>query len=326
MLAIYPITMGVCGAESYKFFNTRTFLIGIELAILLSYCFVVFMENGKFKSDKADLKVLWFVIGILLATMPTFFLEGMFGNVQVADEIKGLSQIHRILLYLSLIIPFVIYVILRKRNPEVIRLCLLYISLGTLISFNVRFKFADWADVTSWPFHLCNTAMYIIPLCLMFKWEKLFYFTYFINVLGAFLATAMPDYSTTYNLFNSSLVNFYLNHYIAFFMPILIVMLKVYSRPRLKQFKYSMIGFGIYFALVLVMNAWFSNYGSVDYFFINSDFIAEKLGKWAENTRNTVWTFNIKDLVFTFYPLYQLLYFFGYCLLGAGVWFLYEAM
>jgi ABC-2 type transport system ATP-binding protein len=160
----------------------------------------------------------------------------------------------------------------------------------------------------------------------MFKWEKLFYFTYFINVLGAFLATAMPDYSTTYNLFNSSLVNFYLNHYIAFFMPILIVMLKVYPRPRLKQFKYSMIGFGIYFALVLVMNAWFSNYGSVDYFFINSDFIAEKLGKWAENTRNTVWTFNIKDLVFTFYPLYQLLYFFGYCLLGAGVWFLYEAM
>jgi len=214
LIAIYPISIGVSGVEAYTFFNPRTFFLAIEIGIIVSYTFVVFMENGKFRSEKSDLIALLFIIGALLSTMPIFMLEGLFGVYTIPEEIKGFSQSHRILLYLAFIIPFVLYVILRRCKPQTIRLCLLYISLGTMISFAVSFKFADWLDVTSWPFHLCNTAMFIIPLCLIFKWEKLFYFTYFINVLGAFLATAMPDYSVTFNLVDAGIVNFYLNHYI----------------------------------------------------------------------------------------------------------------
>ena len=68
-------------------------------------------------------------------------------------------------------------------------------------------------------------------------------------------------------------------------MPLLIVALGVYARPKLKEFIYSMIGFLVYFVLVLILNAWFSNYGNVDYFFVNSDFIADKLGAWCEKLR-----------------------------------------
>ena len=107
-------------------------------------------------------------------------------------------------------------------------------------------------------------------------------------------------------------------------MPLLIVALKVYARPKLKEFMYSMVGFAIYFALVLVLNAWFSNYGSVDYFFVNSDFIAEKLGDWAENLRDFKWQFYVGSLSFTFYPVYQVLFFLVYVALGSGVWFVYE--
>lgn len=107
-------------------------------------------------------------------------------------------------------------------------------------------------------------------------------------------------------------------------MPVLIVALKVYARPKLKEFIYSMIGFGIYFVLVLILNAWFSNYGTVDYFFVNSDFIADKLGTWAKNLRDIKAQFYIGDLSFTFYPVYQLLFFLVYVGLGAGVWFVYE--
>ena len=135
----------------------------------------------------------------------------------------------------------------------------------------------------------------------------------------------MPNYGSELNLFNYRIVEFYINHYIAFFMPILIIALRVYERPKLKQFIYSMVAFAVYFVLMLILNAWFTNYdASVDYFFLNSDFVADKLGDWAEDLRDIVLTFSISGLTFTFYPIYQVLFFFVYVLLGAGVWFVYE--
>lgn len=321
---VYYISIGVVGEGTYEAFNIRTILIALELAILLAYSFVVFMENNKFKIQKGDGITFVYIIFMLLATMPPYMLKALFGNFPIVLDLKELAPAHRFILYLSFIIPVCLYLLLHKKDSKTIRGILLYISLGTLLSFSVSYKFSAFLNVTNWPFHLCNTAMYIIPLCLIFKWDKLFYFTYFINVLGAFLAMVMPNYSSGLNLFDYGIVRFYINHYIAFFMPLLMVALRVYARPKLKQFKYSMVGFGIYFLLVLIMNAWFSNYGTVDYFFINSDFIAEKLGKWAEDLRLYVWSFNIKDLSFVFYPVYQLIFFVVYVLLGLGVWFIYE--
>lgn len=324
--AVYYMTLGIVGSDAYSGFSVRTLLMGIEIGILIGYAFIVFMENGKFKVDKKDAIVFVYIIGMLLATMPPYMLQGLFGLVNYVVKLTDLTQPHRIILYLSIIIPIVLYFLLRKKDSQAIRLVLIYISLGTLISFSVNYKFYDFLDVTNWPFHLCNTAMYLIPIALIFRWKKLFYFTYFINVLGAFLAMVMPNYSESLNLFSPAVVEFYINHFIAFFMPLLMVELGMFERPKFKHFKYSMIGFGAYFLLVLILNAWFSNYGTVDYFFINSDFIADKLGLWAENLRNIVWSFNIGDLSFTFYPLYQFLFFIVYVIMGAGVWFLYEAM
>ncbi len=321
---IYFITIGIVGENAYGSFNLRALLMGIELGITLAYCIVVFIENDRFKVEKSDLKSILYAVLMIFAVMPAYMLQALFGYINYAIEPKDLTVPHRVILYFAIIIPICLYFILRKEDAKEKRSILLYISLGTLLSFSFRYRFYDFLDVTHWPFHLCNTAMYIIPLCLIFKWNKLFYFTYFINVFGAFLAMVMPNYSGDLNLFSTNIVNFYINHYIAFFMPILMVALRVYERPKLKQFKYSMIGFGFYFLLVLILNAWFSNYGTVDYFFINSDFIAEKLGTWAEDLRKIVWSFNIGNLQFTFYPLYQFLFFVVYVILGAGVWFVYE--
>ena len=80
-------------------------------------------------------------------------------------------------------------------------------------------------------------------------------------------------------------------------MPILFVSLGMFNKPKFKQFVYSMLGFLGYFILVLVLNAMFTGLHEVglasaatDFFFINSDFIADKLGlppdknKVKENT------------------------------------------
>lgn len=322
---IIPLTKGIVGVEAYSGFKVRTLLMGVELGILIGYAFIVFWENNKFKIAKVDAKAFVYLIFMLLATMPSYMLEALFGHANYGVEIKDFTLPHRIILYGAIILPITLYFLLRKKDKEEKRGILLYISLGTLMSFMLSWKFYDFLDITHWPFHLCHTAMFIIPLCLIFKWEKLFYFTYFINVFGAFLAMLMPNTAGDANILQQSTVAFYINHYIAFFMPVLIVALKVYERPKLKEFKYSMIGFAGYFLLVLILNAWFSNYGTVDYFYINSNFVADKLGDWAEDLMDFTWTINIGNITMLFYPLYQFIYFMVYGLIAAGIWFVYEA-
>ena len=133
----------------------------------------------------------------------------------------------------------------------------------------------------------------------------------------------MPNYSNI-GIFNPGMIEFWVNHIPATIIPILMIALKIYKKPTIKEFKYSMIGFAGYFILVLITNAWFSNYGTVDYFFINSDFVAKKLGRWAQDLRNVIVSFQIGENTFTLYPLYQFLYYIGYCVLGLGMWFVYE--
>ena len=108
-------------------------------------------------------------------------------------------------------------------------------------------------------------------------------------------------------------------------LPLLIMSLGIFKRPKMKQFIYSLIAFFGYYALVLFLNAWLTNYdASVDFFFINSDFVAEKLGQWAEDLRKITATINLGDLKFVFYPVYQILFFTVYIALSFAMWFVYE--
>lgn len=323
---LYFVTIGIVGESAYIGLNIRSILMAMELGLVVSSVIIVWMRDRGFALTKQDGKILYCIPVIFLVTMPGYFFQVLFGRANYAVKILDFEFPHRVILYLAILIPIVIFVILRNFDKKTIKGVLLYISLGALITFSLRFKFEELFDVTNLPFHLCNTAMYIIPLCLIFKLKKLFYFTYFINVFGAFIAMVLPNYSSGANLFSVGLVVFYVNHYIAFFMPILMVALRLYDRPKLREFKYSIIGFAMYYLLVVVVNAWFSNYGSVDYFFINSDFVASKLGEWAENLRDVVWDFNLFGLRFVLYPLYQFLYFLVYTVLSVAVWFMYELL
>ncbi len=267
------------------------------------------------------------VVCMLLATMPSYMFMALFGYSKQAQYIIDLSLTHRLIIYLGIVLPIVLYILLKGREAKTIRYLLIYLTLGTVVSFSVVNKFVDLTRLADLPLHLCNTAMYVIPLCLIFRLKKVFYFTYFINVLGASIAILMPSYADASNLFSYSVVAFFTNHYIAFFMPILIVALGVYERPKVREFRYSMIGFAIYFVLILGINAYCTNYKeSVDFFFLNSDFVATKLGDWAEDTRDIIFQFSIGELKFVFYPLYQAIFFLVYVAAGAGMWFLYEAM
>lgn len=280
-------------------------------------------------------KKYWFeifaVLVLFLSTMPSYTIYAFFGKYNQIYKAKDFEIPHRIIIYIGLILPFIVHYSLRNKEYKEKKFYLMFICLGTLLTYSFTKKFDSFLDPTLWPLHLCNTAMYIMPIVLMFNMKRFFYFTYFINVLGAFFAMLMPNYGADVNIFDYSLVNFYVNHYIAFFMPILFVSLGMFKKPRIKQFIYSMLGFAGYFVLVLVINAVFTGLfeaglasRSTDYFFINSDFIAEKLGLWAERLRNITVVINVGGIKLTFYPVYQVLFFIVYVLLGLAVWFIYE--
>ncbi len=321
--------LAICGAD-FSVFNYRALLLAVETGLGIAFCVIYFIQNCK-QVILHGKEWLWFalaIFGMILSCMPNFALDVLFDSAKVTFSPLDLNVYHRMFLYPIAIIPIVLYLLLKDLPLETRRLVMMYYAWSGVLIFSVYVRFTDlfgpnW--VTAWPLHLCNTAMYVTPVCLTFKWKKLFYFTYFINVLGAFLALMMPNYAESAGLFHPEVWRFFFNHYQAFFMPLLIVGLGIFRRPRWKEFKYSMISFAIYFAGVLIINAWFTNYDpDVDYFFINSDFIADKLGNWAVNLRNVIWEFDMFGLHFKFYPVYQILYCFVYFALAFGMWFLYE--
>lgn len=319
------VVTGIVGSEAYYGFNFRTFFMSCEIGILVAYTFIIFMENNRFRISKKDAIGFAYILPMVILSMMSYVPQALFGHANSLIEIDGLTQWHRIFLYFAFILPISIHFILKNKKYETRRLVLLYISLATLFVFLNNQRFESWLSMDNWPLHLCHTAMFILPICLIFNTKKLFYFTYFINVLGAFFAMAMPNYDEGINVLSTSLLRFWSNHYFAFFMPLLCVSLKMFRRPKFKEFVYSAIAFSVYFVVILFVNAYFTGVGRpTDFFYINSDFIADKLGKWAEDLRNVTATFKLGDVKILIYPLYQFLYWLIYIILSAGMWFLYE--
>ena len=318
------------GPTALDTFSVRALLIAVETGIGLGYCATTVVH----RIDEIRLRSkewLWFVLavlGIMLAALPSYSFEVLLNEQAFVLNPNDLNMYHRLMIYPAFVVPVLLYLLLKDKSMDTKRLAMMYYAWISLLAYSYKHRFADFVGddwVTTLPLHLCNTALYVTPLCLTFKFKRLFYFTYFINVLGAFLALLMPNFSDSATIISNSVWLFFIEHWQAFYMPLLIVGLGIFVRPRWKQFSYSMIGFAVYFVSMLVINAWFTNYDpEVDYFFINSNFVAEKLGNWAENLRNVVVTFEINGLSFTFYPLYQSIYFSVYVALSFAMWFVYE--
>ncbi len=297
---------------------------------LIAYYWVQAISEKQIPLIKGWKPALYFVLALVLCSvvaMPNFWYPFLFNaNRITANFAKDLLFYQRLLLYGSIALPVGAYFALRHRGKEVIHFTLTYFSLAAMLLYCYDITFVKMIEEpTSWPLHLCNTAMFLVPLCLVFRAKKLFYFTYFINVFGALCAMLMPNYEETKLLFSSGIFAFWYNHYVAFFMPLLLVALKVYERPTMKQFKYSMIGFCMYFVFALVVNVVLRAFGhETDYFFLVGDHIANTLGNWAKAIYSVTWSFDIAGKTFVLRPVYQPLFFVVYVGAGLAMWFIYE--
>ncbi len=306
-------------------FHYRLLVFAVELGVGLGLAlFQITGQKRPVFNWKKLLTTVAIFIGMLAISMPHWVPQAIIGLGSDAIILEDFTLSHRLVLYGAVVFALAVHFLFAKCEYEQKRFALLYISMATMISFCYNYDFSVFVNLQNWPLHLCNTAMFIIPLVLIFKMEKLYYFTIFINVLGAFLAMIMPNTDKA-NWLSAFSMQFWSNHYMAMLLPLLLMTLKIFARPKMKQFVYSLVAFFGYYALVLFMNAWLTAQGhSVDFFFINSDFIAEKLGDWAENLRKITFEFQLGDLTLLIYPVYQSLYFLVYIALSFAMWFLYE--
>ena len=332
ILAIYILLMSPYIVFSYTMSFDISWvgvLFVVELGIIIGklvYVYVFDFDKSIYKMSRNE--IIEFVLGILgafLFTILSFFPTAFMGNMHQYSGVKNFDAYHRYYIYATFIFLIGFSLLLRKHKGEYARMVMFFISMGGMISFSFGYSFNIFVTPYNWPLHICNTAMYILPIALITKSEKVFYFTFFVNILGAFLAILMPNYNSSENLFSNRVVGFYINHIEAMAMPFVCVLTGVFQRPKKKQFMYSMVGFAIYYVMAIVFNTWFSAVWpehEVDFFFINSDFVAEKLnlGFLLDDFK---FTFDLNGKTFTMYPLYQALYFMGFILLSIGMWYVY---
>lgn len=324
----FPVTLkGIVGFETTSY---RLFFMSVELGIMDFYYFHSYFEKGSFTFKRRQIcTLISLLIPFLITAMSSYTPSLLFGRTifGLPNPHEPTDLSHRLLIYMSFLLPIIYFLCLYPLSKSDRRGMLLQVSLGTFFGYISINRYDIWGHFSSWPMHLCNTAMYTMPLTLLFLSYGLYYFTFFINVLGAFLALLMPNFSESLAVFNPTVVEFYINHLHAFFMPVLIMLLGVYKRPKMKYFVYSQIGFLCYFVLVMFINVDLTAHGDpTDFFFINSDFVAKKLGKWAQDLFEITASFERNGLTYTVHYLYDIAYYGVYIVLAFGMWFVYELL
>ena len=320
-VAAYPMLMTLQGNDNT---GVLYYLLPLELGGLFAYSLYFFIIDFRFKLDRkywlrATLTFGFLHIFAIQPFTPAFFFG--LGNQCPID----LKVSHRIYLYVAVILIFAIYAVFRGLEYQKRRYALIFIAFATLTNFMNFYKVDRFFEPWRWPIHLCNTAMFLMPLVTVFKMKRLFYFTYFINVFGAMMAMFMPNYEANYWYFYPTVVHFWVNHIMALGMPLLCVALGLYQRPKLKQFFFSIIWLFVYYVICMILNPLFGAFGhQTDIFFINSNFIGNKLGDWSKELFNITMTVEIAGKKLVFHPPYQIVYFFGYIILSFAMWFIYQ--
>ena len=253
-----------------------------------------------------------------LSTMLSFFGPANFAAID-------LNLPHRIMLYIIFLTPFILMFVFRYKSYETRYFLCLSIALASFYCYFSYYEFVMFKDITTLPFHLCNMAVVIMFIAFVFRNKPCFYFNYLINVLGGLLAALMPE--TTGDLFYFVNMRFWHNHITIILLPLLAVGLKIFSRPTIKMWAYSVVIFSLYFFMVAGIDAYFGE--RVNYFFLNTDKITSHVGflKPLRDQEKYLLIIagkgeNGKDMII--YIWYWLVIYVGYCGLALGTWFVYS--
>ena len=287
----------------------------------------------KMKEERITVNSILRAVAILPAFiflyMPISTLYNLFGQYGLIAE--EFNKEHILIIVFILLSFFIIYFSVRNQD---IRSKSVIMMLYGLSAFNQYFS--AWYDVTlpmsSLPLHICNTAVILMPLSLAFKRKRLFYFTYFVNVLGALFATFSVS---TSDLFYPTGLEYYYNHAIDIIFPLMCVLLGIFERPTLRNMVQAMVIFSIYIVIAQIFGALVNvdldptvpGIQRVDFFFLYGTKF-EDIKMLTKMALKLKYDFIIRipynNHIYYIYPLYTLGIYLVFIAMSFMMWFLYD--
>lgn len=324
IIAINPIAVSIHGTANMT--HWRTIIFEVNILLLSMICGASFIEavvNKDFEDigkrlGRSALSMLLYAMGF----MPIYFPQILFGEVW--GEAEGFSLTHRIVIYAALLIPVIIYFAQRKKSVEDRHFLLVTLSFGGVIEYFAYQSFRTNAQIL--PLHLCNTAIILMFFAYVFRMKSLYYFTYFINVLGALCAILLPEVSGELSLIGNAV--YWYDHLYAFFLPLLGVALGIFERPKLKLMSTSLIVFTAYVLCAAVLNTYLNGskfggyngeYGA-NYFFLYDDFFIDKFSFAYPLKYNHIVQFTAFGSDMECYPLYNIVIYIVFTALTFVMW------
>ena len=308
ILLIKSVAVSIHGVADMT--HWRTIIFEVNILLMSMICGASFLEAiaakdfeniGK-RLGKAALSIVLY----LMAFMPIYFPQLILG--ECGGDAEGLTLMHRLLIYAACLIPVIIYFAQRKKSFQDKHFLLVTLSFAGIVQYFAWQLFRTRAQIL--PLHLCNTAIILMFFAYVFRLKSLYYFTYFINVLGALCAIVLPEVSGELSLMQNMV--YWYDHMYAFFLPLLGVALGIFTRPKLKVMSTSLIVFTLYILCAAALNTYLngSKFGGFDgeyganYFFLYDDFFIDKFAFAYSLKYDFLVQFTAFGSEMEFYPMY----------------------
>jgi len=257
----------------------RSIYFGLSMFIQMSisiYYFIKNIKNIKFNSFKEVLIYLITLLTLIVTIFPIYGFQHFFGYSSFV--LKAYSLEHHLWVVEIAIEIIVICKVMKNRSEEDKRIMLFILSLTLLYHYTQMFNIVGAIKVKFYPLQLCNIAGPLILLMLISKNKKLYNFVLISQVLGAFLAIA------TLNMDNDGILNPWNLHYIVEHQNIIVIPLVMFNMklmPKLdkKSLRDSLVGFSIYFIIVLITGWIFTSMylrTNLDYYQANFFFMFDR--------------------------------------------------
>lgn len=327
IIGLKTTTVSILG--ELDLYNWRIFLYEGLLVLVSMICgssLIKTIATSDFAEiGKRIVKMFLFMLCYAFAFMPIYFPQLILGHI--GQETDDFTVTHRIFIYISVVVPITIYFVMRNKPIEERHLTLVLLSLSGFIQYFAYQPHRSGSGIL--PLHLCNTAIVLMFFAYAFKIKSLYYFTYFINVLGALCAIILPNTVGVWTKMSNMV--FWYNHWYAFFLPLLGVALGIFKRPNLAAMGRSLIVFGIYVVMVAFINAYvnsplMADKYSADYFFLYGDFFVNKFMFVVPLKYDYVWKFVINGVEMQIYYVYVFAIFIVFIGLTFLMWYFYTTV
>lgn len=317
-------------SDSFKLFISNEMfrsiffgLISLLELVILSYMLYKEYKYIKFNNIKEFIVFIMSLIGLILVIIPIYIPQYLIGYTDIIFTTYSLSHF---LWIISLVVIYILlYFIFRKASYENKYILLLILSMSLFIQYNQMFSAINELTFKRMPLQLCNIGSYLILITLLTKSRRLYVFTLVVNVVGALIAISIlgVDGLGIGYLWN---MHYILEHSGVILIPLLCLSLKMFPKIEKTDIVYVLLGFTIYFILVLsigvnlnyIYEITGNDFFSVNYLFMFDKDVAINMISISEK----LFELKINIGIYTFYPLIQSTVYFTFISLCFGMFYL----